>query len=119
MRSARFTAAALLVATAACAPGLRAAGDAPSPDYGAPSRSVVSSDEYALENGNALADMTALTTTVDVAPVDATEVEPLVGAWDIAVVPYMTHDRVAFYTQLFGGPRRESFVARLRRGSRY
>ncbi len=120
MRSARSSIAALLLGTAACAPGLRPAGVAPSPEYStSPSRSYVSSYESALENGNALSDITAVTTSVDLAPVDATGVEPLVGAWDIAVVPYMTHERVAFYTELFGGARRESVAARLRRGTRY
>jgi len=39
--------------------------------------------------------------------------------WDIDVLSYETHDRVAFYVKLFSERGRERFAARLSRGSRY
>ena len=42
--------------------------------------------------------------------------EPL---WDIDVLSYETHERVAFYVKLFSERGRERFAARLSRGSRY
>ena len=76
-------------------------------------RVVVASDDELARTVVAVFGDTAALHPSAVATPDA---EPV---WDIDVHSYETHDRVAFYVQLFANGSREHFRARLSRGTRY
>ena len=48
----------------------------------------------------------------------ALEAAPM-NVWDIDVLPFTTHERVAHFVDLYSGPARQRFAERLRRGTRY
>jgi len=128
----------LLALTTGCglAP-LRPVVPAPAAPLAAPSASPVSTAAPAAASPAAASPAAADTVTrvtaaavrdevVDAAAAvfgDTTGVADLAAvagpSWDIDVLSYETHDRVAHYVNLFTGTARERFTTRLSRGTRY
>lgn len=123
-----IAAAALLLGLGACTPALRPPAVSAVPrahvggSFGAPS----AGEGYAENTGDAdwADDALGRPGAVRGDAPTAEEVRAALEAapmnhWDIDVLPFTTHERVAHFVDIYSGPARQRFAERLRRGTRY